>query len=350
MVSDLPQTATGPQQDAGIHPFEDQVEQHWPARLWADANVLVAVSGGPDSVALLRALLRLAPPGQGRLRAAHVNHGLRPGECDREETFVRELCRQLGVTCHVRRIEPDDSSGRRTDGREGSARHVRYRELAAVASETSARFLVTAHTADDQAETILHRVIRGTGLKGLGGIPRTRRFGPHCVLLRPLLSLRRTQVLQYLADLGQAFCCDRSNDDLSYTRNAIRHELIPLLASRYNRHITEALLRLGKLAKENDAAVESLLVRIERRAVDLSDDGSAAIDLRRLGRLDAYLKRELIRHVWIRRHWPLQKMGYAQWQRLESVIESPGTPCKLVLPGNVVASFDGRVLTMRRSV
>ena len=135
-------------------------------------------------MALLRAIFRLKTAGEGRVIAAHCNHQLRPAEADADEAFVVDLCRRLGVACEVGRAALDPDGG---DGVEAAAREARYRFLEETADRVGARYVVTAHTADDQAETILHRILRGTGVGGLGGMSRTRPLG-QATLLRPLLT------------------------------------------------------------------------------------------------------------------------------------------------------------------
>ena len=166
------------------HPLELKLAAAWPPSDWADVTVLVAVSGGGDSVALLRAMTALETGGQGRICVAHLNHQLRP-DADEDERFVVELSRRLGVACEVERVAVDRLAAQAGDGLEAAARSARYRFLEQAAGRLGARFVATAHTADDQAETILHRIVRGTGVRGLAGMARVRPLG-HATLIRPL--------------------------------------------------------------------------------------------------------------------------------------------------------------------
>ena len=147
--------------------------------------------------------------------------------------------------------------------------------MQSTAERLGARYVVTAHTADDQAETILHRILRGTGVAGLAGMRRARPLGPAATLIRPLLDVRRAEILAYLSELQQPFQDDASNSDLGFTRNRIRHELLPRLAADYNSDVVAALLRLGQTAHDAqqhiDAAVEELLCDVvspSPRAID----------------------------------------------------------------------------------
>ena len=248
-----------------IHSFETCLAASWPPQDWKDVTVLVAVSGGGDSTALLRGLAAIRLTGDGRLIAAHVNHKLRGESSDADQAFVGKLCRTLGVQCEVATVAID-AAGRQGQGIEAAARRARYAAMEEMAGRLGARFVVTAHTADDQAETILHRILRGTGVRGLAGMSRARRLGP-ATLLRPLLGTSRAEVTAYLNDFAQPYCTDSSNCDLRFTRNRIRRELLPLLAARYNRSITAALLRLGDLAAQSQGLIDEIVKSAAEKCV-----------------------------------------------------------------------------------
>ena len=223
------------------HSLEAQLDAAWPPDRWQDVTALVAVSGGPDSTALLRALVALRPVGAGRLIVAHFNHRLRGAESDGDEQFVVELARSLGITCRMGRAASgegrgdlptmhDAEGGRLSEER---SRAARYEFLEQTAKEIGARYVVTAHTADDQAETVLHRILRGTGLAGLAGMAKAARLAPGIArYARSWAS--RAPVHDYLAAIGQSFRHDSSNTALDYTRNRLRNDLLPKLAAEYN--------------------------------------------------------------------------------------------------------------------
>jgi tRNA(Ile)-lysidine synthase len=215
-------------------------------------TVLAAVSGGADSVALLLGLSQLRAASPGRLVAAHFNHRLRGSESEQDQAFVEELSREVGVECIVGAAAADLAAAHGGQGLEGAARQVRYEFLARAADQCGARYVATAHTADDQAETILHHILRGTGLAGLAGIPRTRPLTPAATLIRPLLAVTRQEVLDYLQQLGKTYRDDSTNRLTDLTRNRIRLELLPLLERDFNPQVRGALLRLGRLAEEAD--------------------------------------------------------------------------------------------------
>ena len=234
------------------------------------------------------------------------------------------------------------------DGLEAAARQSRYDFLRDAAGRLGARYVVTGHTADDQAETILHRILRGTGIAGLAGMARARPLGEAATLVRPMLEIRRAEVLEYLGQIGQPFRHDRTNDDRQFTRNRIRSELLPSLAAQYNPGVVEALLRLGRLAGE----AQSVAAPSSRPSCPRAMLGGSQGDLRvLLGALEGqprYIVRELLMAAWRDRHWPLQAMGFEQWDLLADMAASGSADRHLVqkrtFPGGILAEVrDGEL-------
>lgn len=335
------------------HALEEHLSRSWPADQWRDVGVVVAVSGGADSVALLRAMARLNSDGPGRLAAAHFNHGLRGQESADDERFVTDLCRRLEVPCEIGRPgEPLAESA--PDGIEDAARTARYDFFSRAAERLGARYLATAHTADDQAETILHRILRGTGIAGLAGMSRARPLSPAVTLIRPLLEVSRRAVIEYLTALGQPYRTDSSNADRQFTRNRIRHDLLPRLAAEYNAEVAEALLRLGSLAGEVQAVVEGLVDELADRALVEQDQNELRIDAAVLAGQPAYLVRETLIALWRRQQWPMQAMGRQQWELLAllatAAMTAPyGSTRKHVFPGEIRAEAGAGQLRLTRA-
>jgi tRNA(Ile)-lysidine synthase len=324
---------------AGLHDVEERLAAAWPPGAWQDVTVLVAVSGGADSVALLRGMTALKTGGPGSLLAAHLNHQLREDSAA-DEAFVVRLCRQLGIVCEVgrARIDPAEAG----DGLEAAARRARYEFLEEAAGRAGARYVVTAHTADDQAETILHRILRGTGLRGLAGMSRVRPLGP-ATLIRPLLGFSRAELLAYLDDLGQPYRRDASNDDLRFTRNRLRHDVLPQLARQFNPSVVDALLRLGRLAGEAQEVIDELVEQLLRQCVRRQGAGGASIDAA-VANEPRYVVRELLMAVWRNQGWPMQAMGFEEWDLLAEMIGpaygKQAAPPPRIFPGGVRAELD----------
>ena len=187
-------------------------------------RIAVGVSGGADSVALLRFLAALRPQFGWDLVVCHIHHGLRGAEADRDECFVRALAEQLGLPCAVSRIDAAALALRDHISVEEAGRTARYAFFAQTAGEGGR--IATAHTLDDSIETVLMNLVRGTGLRGLCGIPRIRGN-----IVRPLLDCTRAEVEDYLGALGQPYCTDSTNLTDDYTRNRIRHDTLPRLCA-----------------------------------------------------------------------------------------------------------------------
>jgi tRNA(Ile)-lysidine synthase len=271
----------------------------------------VAVSGGSDSVGLLRALHALAPGLGLELSVAHLDHGARGEAGRRDAAFVSELAGSLGLPCDLGEWAPT-----RPAHFEADARRARYAWLTDVARGRGAAAVAVGHTRDDQAETILHRVVRGTGLRGLAGIPRRRPLAAGLTLVRPLLDVGRDDIRAYLAACGQPFRDDATNADVARTRARIRHELLPRLAADYNPKVADALVRLGSFAE----ASERLRGRGHRAClrVALVEAGAERIVLRRrpLAGMHPHESAEVVRLAWRRAGWPERGMRAEHWGAL----------------------------------
>ena len=237
----------------------------------AGETLVVGLSGGPDSVALLDGL---AAAGGGGLRlvAAHLDHGLRTGSAE-DAAFCAELCARLGVSLRRASADVTARAAREGCGIEEAARLERYAFLASVMAEEQAVAVAVAHTRDDQAETLLLRLLRGAGSLGLGAM--RPRSGP---VVRPLLSVTRQQVLDHLASRGLAWREDPTNADPKHLRNRVRHELLPYLESRFNPRLRETLARTAALLAEEAGTLAALSEEVSTRAQRRGDRVVMPID------------------------------------------------------------------------
>ncbi len=275
------------------------------------SGVVVAVSGGGDSVGMLRVLHAIGPGWGLRLSVAHLDHGARGEEGRADARFVGDLAGALGLPVDLGQWRPT-----RAGHFEADARRARYAWLAGVASDRGARFVAVGHTVDDQAETILHRIVRGTGLRGLAGIPRSRRLAPGVTLIRPLLDASRRQVRDHLAAIGQGSREDPTNADTSRTRARIRGELLPELADRYNPAVADALVRLGRLAAGSGRALDRLARDRSRGVVLEAGPDRIVLDRPGLARLGPFERAEVLRLAWRRAGWPEGAMDARRWRAL----------------------------------
>ena len=297
------------------------------------SSVLVAVSGGADSISLLRGLLSL-PDLELQLHVAHLNHELRGTASDEDAVWIAELCQQLNVPCHIERENVQQISDTQKVGLEEAARAVRYRFLEGLAVRLKLTHIAVAHTANDQVETVLHHIVRGSGLSGLSGVPATRRLRSGVMLVRPLLALRRPHIEQYLAELGQDYRTDYSNQNPDFTRNRIRGQLLPQLMRDYNPRVSDALLRLADQAREvlEDISVQATAV-LEAALINQTTD-SVLILCRHLPARPVIV-RECLVEVWRRQNWPRQNMGYDLWCAVADLVRQPEGA--LTLPGKIDA-------------
>ncbi|HID96495.1 MAG TPA: tRNA lysidine(34) synthetase TilS [Candidatus Latescibacteria bacterium] len=254
-------------------------------------KVVVAVSGGPDSVALLDILTVLKDRLEISLHVAHLDHGLRAEDSQRDAEFVRDLAAKYNLPATVAYRNVREFLKKHRFSLEEGARVVRYTFLKEVAEEVSAQKIATAHTLDDQAETILFRVLRGAGVQGLVGIPPVREG----LFVRPLLKVTRREILDFLATRGLTFRHDRSNEDLRYIRNRIRHSLIPYLKQEYNPKIVMALDRMADILRAEDEFIEETAGQIFNSVMKNRDKRKIILDIKRILGYHISIKRRVLR-------------------------------------------------------
>ena len=234
------------------------------------------------------------------LFVAHLNHQLRGTESDADASFVRLLAESLGLEYRTTTVDVRTLAESRGKNLEDTARQVRYEWLTQLAEENKASWIATAHSADDQAETILHRLLRGTGLQGLRGIAQERDLSPGLRLIRPLLHITRAEIVEYLRSIQQVWREDASNRDSQYTRNRIRHELLPVLET-FNPAIRSLLCRLAEQASEAHAE-EQVLAKLLLEQALLPRAGSTIIlDADRLRSVPRQRIRSMFRMIWNRK-------------------------------------------------
>lgn len=310
--------------------------------------IAVAVSGGADSTSLLLSLHTLSCRERFELAAVHANHELRGEDSDADERFVRQLCQRLEIRLVCQRLPVPLDAAQRQEGIEVTARELRQRFFLEASRELNVQFVATAHTADDQVETVLHRIVRGTSLAGLTGIPRRRELAPGVHLIRPLLGLRRSDVLVYLQDMGQSFCEDRTNLELNYTRNRIRHELLPYLERHFNPQVREAVLRLTTLAGDYQSAIDAEVQSLVRRAVVKERANHVRLRTAPFRKSPSILIRESMRRIWIRQGWPLQELGQQELEHLAALVLSRARHQTCQFPGGVTAKRGPEHLVLER--
>jgi tRNA(Ile)-lysidine synthase len=253
----------------------------------------VAVSGGADSVALLRAMLQLRLELGLVLSVIHVHHGIRGTEADADAVFVEALASEHGLDFHHSRVDAPAVSREKRLSLEAAGRHVRYGYFNQLIENGALDKVATAHTLDDQAETVLLRIIRGAGLNGIAGIYPTLADPDEgkVRIIRPLLGTRRAELLDFLASLGQPWREDATNADVSFSRNRVRHELLPLLERNYNASVRDVLNNLASIARADSELITDLA---DKAAKDILDPDARHLRVAPLLQLPLALQRQVL--------------------------------------------------------
>lgn len=308
-----------------------------------DATVLVAVSGGADSTALLLALHELCTSHRLglNLTAAHLNHCLRGDEAEADAAWLENLATRRVVPFVIERADTGGEAARTQDNLEQAARRLRYEFLARTASKVGATIVVTAHTLHDQAETVLLRLIRGSGLDGLGGMRPVRKLNPETevLLVRPLLGeFRRAETVEYCAERGVEPRHDSMNSDPSFSRVRVRQQLLPILQS-FNPRVVETLSRTANLIAHDTEALDAVAAPKLREAIRAHGDGNE-LDVATLAEIPTGLRRRVLRQWLASLRGDLRRIEEVHLQAIEKLLE-PG-------PGGRIAELPGGGQVERR--
>ncbi|HEV8004012.1 MAG TPA: tRNA lysidine(34) synthetase TilS [Planctomycetaceae bacterium] len=308
------------------------------------AGILVGVSGGADSVSLLRGLHALVEPARVHVVAAHLNHAMRRVAADDDAAWIAELCRRLSIPVVVEKIDVPAYAAERRLNIEEAARTVRYEFFVRAARAHGCTHIAAAHTADDQVETVLHHLFRGTGLAGLRGMRPARPLAQGLTLVRPLLRIRRAEIEAWLSDIGQEFRTDATNADESRTRNRIRHSVLPALERELGTPIRDSLLRMAEQASELQSTLEILAERLFNQCLEDETPDLVRLNAELLEDQPRHLVREVFVFLWKRKGWPRQAVGFDDWDRLANLVSVGGSA---TLPGNINATRRGKLLVIR---
>jgi tRNA(Ile)-lysidine synthase len=307
------------------------------------SRVLAAVSGGPDSVALLRLLSLLSAECRFTLAGvAHLNHGLRGEESEADEAFCQELAAEHKLAIEIGRRDVARQARDEHVSIEVAARRARYDFFAGVAERLKIDRIATGHTRDDQAETFLLRVLRGAGATGLAGI-RPRR-GP---VIRPLLEIRRDELLAFLASLGQPFRTDSSNRDHRIPRNWVRHRLVPLLAEHLNGDIVEVLAREATVLRDEAVFLDRLANEAAARLETALPERGVRLDAAALTELPPALARRVVRQA-LARTEDARFHGFDHVEQVLALARPVGESSAADLPGVRVERNGASVVLYKR--
>ena len=254
-----------------------------------DAYIILGLSGGPDSLCLFHALLQIADSYNLSLVPVHVNHKLRPA-ADDEAEHVARLCNRFGLECNIFETNVGEMAKDYSVSTEEAGRMLRYEIFDDVAKDVESQgvpsdkiYIAVAHNADDQSETVLFRLLRGTGVHGLAGIPEVRSSDEGYMIIRPLLKVTRDEIEAYIAANNLKANIDESNFESDYVRNKIRNELIPYLEKNYNPNIKDALRRYAEIADVDDSVMTDIAINTCQPALEIDQlDNVVTMDITEL--------------------------------------------------------------------
>lgn len=300
-------------------------------------HIVLGLSGGPDSLCLFHMLLQLAPEWDLAIHPVHVNHRLRPGAAEADQAFVEEVCRQAGCPARVYVCDCSAIAAQLHLTSEEAGRKVRYEAFAREAADLRSKGvppgdirIAVAQNADDQAETILFRILRGAGTDGLAGISYSRQDEDGNVIVRPLLDLYKEEILAYCREQGLQPCIDATNQEPMYTRNRLRLQLIPLLEREYNAGIKDTLIRMGRIAARDSQFLWEMARKVYDRLCREKEPGMATLEGEGLKALDPAVRQRVL-SLAFQQAGLTEDVSFAHYESCERIVfhEGPSAGCDL---------------------
>ena len=306
-------------------------------------GVLVGISGGPDSVALLHLLWSLKEDMSFSLVAAHLNHRLRGKESDGDEEFVRQMTTKLGVRLITESVEVGKVAEKESLNLEDAARRERYRFLLRTAKTLSLSKIAVGHTRSDQAETFLLRLLRGSGMRGLASIYPVKDG----IIIRPLIETSREEVIAYLAENNLGYRVDSSNYDLSFQRNYLRGVLLPLLEKNVSKNIKEILSRTAKVLREEDDFLNSHTTHLFSKLARI-EDRRVIFDISQLREQHLAIRRRLLREGIAHLKGDTLGLTFNHGEEVLQLLDEGKRGRRISLPDKVIVERRGGELIIRR--
>jgi tRNA(Ile)-lysidine synthase len=312
--------------------------------LSAGEHVLVALSGGADSVCLLLALHKLAAALNLKLSAAYIDHGFRPDEIPAEIEFCEKLCEKLAVPFFVRKIDPAAFAKQEGLGKQEASRELRYKALIEIAAENGCNRIALAHNADDLAETILMHLVRGSGPLGLAGIPPVRK-----PFIRPLLDIPRKDIEEFVRNEGTGFVTDSSNMTDDYLRNRIRHSVIPILKN-INKDFIGTVSRNADILRQEERYLEIQVTKDLMKLISRKTDSRIELFLLPMEALDVAILRRVLRRA-VSETRGLRRLGLTNIEDLIKLVKSGRSGDRLYLPDSIraIKSYSTLILTAEKT-
>ena len=322
-----------------VHPVVKKVYNALKEYISQGESLLLAVSGGADSMVLADGVLQLVNEGYCSAHVLHVEHGLRGEEALADAELVRRFCEEKGLAFTCVHVDVNAYTQSNKLSIEEAARKLRYAALEAKAQELNVDFILTAHHSDDQAETVLLKLLRGAGTEGLSGMQV--RSGK---ILRPLLHLTREHLENYCALQNINYCYDSSNDDLHYTRNKIRRELLPYLEKNFNPAIKKAVVQSAGILQEDDDCLNQMAQEKFQAIANCTDEG-VILNVRKWQEVPAALRKRILRQAYFLAGG--KELGYRHTEALDVLCLRKTSGKYLQLPQKMQAFYQRGSLTIK---
>ena len=309
-------------------------------------SVLIAVSGGQDSVTLVHVLHTLSAEYHLRLAVAHLNHCLRGKDSDRDAEFVTDLARKLDLPCYIEKADVRRLQKRARLSLEEAGRKIRYGFFKEIANRYGFTRIALGHHSNDNAELVLMNLLRGSGPLGLSGIIPVREGN----IIRPLIHLKRSEIVDYITEKKLPFVTDTSNLDISYRRNRIRHHLIPELEKSYNPAIIDTLNRLGTIMRDEDQWLDSILDREFGNCISLEGPDKVSIELDSLKGVANAAGRRLVRKAILAVKKDLRRITLSHIDAILALMNKSPAKGSLNLPDGIRAILMNTELIIGKNV
>jgi len=298
-------------------------------------KIIVGVSGGPDSVCLLHILQQLREEYKLDLIVAHVNYGYRGKEADKDEKYVKELAEEYKLACEVCKPTRSDS---KSSNLEASAREIRYDFFQKLLEKEKADKIAVAHNQNDQVETILMFFLRGSGLKGLSGMDHQQGK-----IIRPLLDCSREDILKYLKKNKLEFRQDETNKDKTFTRNRLRHELIPHLQKEFNPNLPATLLQSARAIRDDYEFIGQAIKKTYKSLVD-EKANKVSLSLEKFLQLELALQRGILRHIFIEFLGDTKDISFLDLEETRRILREGKSGSYREIKGLRIAKKSGKIV------
>lgn len=308
-------------------------------------RVIVALSGGPDSVCLIHILSKISKEYGFTIYAAHFNHQIRGLAAHRDALYSMELCDSLGIRCFLKSVDVPSYAKEKKLTMEEAARILRYEMLFQLKKETGSDKIAVAHNLDDQAETVMMRIMRGTGLNGLKGMDYRRPDG----IIRPLMDVLKADIEKYCKDNQLEPRIDHTNLEDEYTRNKIRIHLLPYIEKEYASNIKEILSRMANSLREDSQYIESTADEIYERVSSVIDRDTVRIDLDLIESEDISITKRILRNAYRQIEGSYNGLETVHLDGILDLIQSPRKEARINLPKGIIADRKASYLYITRN-